>query len=577
MRMALQGADWLVIGLYLAAILGVGILFARRAGQSTEHFFLGGRSLPWWLLGTSMVATTFAADTPLAVTEMVREDGVWGNWFWWIWAVSHTLAIFVFSRLWRRAGVITDAELIELRYSGRPAAVLRGVKATVMALVFNLLILGWVTQAMSTILRQTIDIPEGWALAGCGLLAVAYATTAGFWGVVVTDFLQFGLSLVGAVAFAVFAVYRVGGLGSLVDRVQAVRPEIISMMPRLHLGEPRTTKFLVLLMVGWWATHNADAGGYMMQRLSAAKNEKHAVGGALWFAVAHYALRAWPWILVALASVLILSPEVFVEHKAAYPRLIGVVLPVGLRGLLVASLLAAFMSTVDTHLNWGASYLVCDIYKRFFKSDGSEKHYVWMARLASVLLAAGAVMVGLWITSIKAAWALLYTMGAGLGPVLILRWFWWRINAWTELSALVVSMVSGVVFFLCGLDYELRLAAVAGISLVVALAVTFLTAREPVEKLVVFYKKVGPGGFWGPIAGRVSFSPPPVLRRSTWSDIIFGLVMLYGATLGMGKLLFGQWLAAVCLWSAAVGGGVYFLWRMKRSVFRKTKPVDHEG
>jgi Na+/proline symporter len=566
--MGLATADWAVIIVYGVLVVGAGLLFARRAAKSTEHFFLGGRSLPWWLLGTSMVATTFAADTPLAVTELVRTQGVWGNWFWWIWAVGHALAIFVFSRLWRRAHVVTDAELTEVRYAGRSAAVLRGAKACLMAVVFNLLILGWVTQAMATILRESMDLPEGWALSICGVLAVAYATTAGFWGVVVTDFLQFGLSIVGSVAFAWFAVAEVGGLGALVERVEAAAPGGLSVVPDLDFGQARTTKFLLLMMVGWWATHNADAGGYMMQRLSAAKDEKNAVGGALWFAVAHYAVRAWPWILVALASVVLLPTAVFSEHKAAYPHLIGVVLPIGLRGLMVASLLAAFMSTVDTHLNWGASYLVCDIYKRFLHSKGSERHYVWVARIASLLLAAGAVGVGLWITSIKAAWALLYSMGAGLGPVLILRWFWWRANAWTELSALGASVVGGAILAAAGVDYEFRLAAVACCSLAVALVVTSLTSPEPKEKLEQFYRRVRPGGAWGPIArdvgGEDAGATRAVLSRSVVMDLVAGIAMLYGVTLGIGKLLFAEWLEAASLLGVACVAASYFVFVMRR-------------
>lgn len=538
--MALTFGDWAVMGLYGLVVVVVGVALSRRAGKNTQEFFLGGRSLPWWLLGTSMVATTFAADTPLAITEMVRTDGVWGNWFWWTWAVGHTLAVFLFARLWRRAEVVTDAELTELRYSGRPAAILRGVKAGMMAFVFNLLVLGWVTQAMVTILKECMNIPEIWALIVCGVLAVMYATSAGFWGVVVTDLLQFVLAMVGSIAFAVLAAWRTGGLHALIERAESAKPGVTRLVPQLAFGDPQSTKFFILVVVGWWATHNADAGGYMMQRLSSAKDEKHAVGGAMWFAIAHYALRAWPWIIVALASVTLLPVESFASHKAAYPRLIGLVLPVGLRGLMVACLLAAFMSTVDTHLNWGASYLVFDLYKRFWKKRADESHYVKVARLASVLLGVLASLVALGVDSIKGAWALLYSMGAGLGPFLILRWFWWRINAWTELTALTLSVITGVVLALLGVGYEYRLLVVTGVSLLGGGLVTLLTSPAKEEKLDAFYQKVAPGGAWGPFSCRVASEKSVVLKKATFLDLILGVLCVYGATLGVGKLLFGE-------------------------------------
>ncbi len=519
-----------------------------------------------------MVATTFAADTPLAITEIVRTEGVWGNWFWWTWAVGHTLAVFLFSRLWRRAEVLTDAELIELRYSGKAAAALRGTKAGLMALVFNLLILGWVTRAMVTILRETMNIPEVWALVACGLLAVFYATMAGFWGVVITDLIQFVLAMIGSISFAVFAAWKLGGLDSLLEKAESAKPGVTDLVPQLMIGEPQTTKFLILIFIGWWATHNADAGGYMMQRLSSAKDERHALGGAMWFAVSHYALRAWPWILVALASLSFLPLDGFAEHKAAYPRLIGMVLPVGLRGLMVACLLAAFMSTVDTHLNWGASYIVSDLYKRFLKKDGDERHYVFIARVASVFLGVAASFVSLGIESIKGSWALLYSMGAGLGPFLILRWFWWRINAWTELSALFVSVFTGALLAMLGVDYEYRLLIVVASSLLGASIVTFLTKPVELSKLESFYKKVVPGGFWGPIRKTMERKPvlEPIMRKSIGVDLSLGIMLIYGATLGVGKLLFQELLQGALLFSICfVSGSVLWFRYSGKKFFRQ--------
>ncbi|MCD6498328.1 MAG: Na+:solute symporter [Deltaproteobacteria bacterium] len=554
--------DWIVIAAYGVAALGIGFAFMRRAGRTVEEYFLGGRRLAWYVLGISLVATTFAADTPLAVTEFVRTDGIWGNWFWWIWAVSHALAVFLFSRLWRRAEVMTDAEFIELRYSGRPAVVLRATKAGIMGVFFNLLVLGWVTQAMGTILAETMGVSKGLALVSCGLVAVAYTTGAGFIGVVVSDLLQFVVALAGAIVFAVFAVIHAGGLHAVLQAGADL--DKLTMMPTLSLRDRDSIRFVILLAFGWFATHNADAGGYMMQRLSAARNERHAVGASIVFLVGHYVVRVWPWILVALASLVLLPPSQWHDNKAAYPHLIAMVLPAGLRGLMVASLLAAFMSTVDTHLNWGASYLVRDFYQRFFAPNASEKRLVLAARVASVGLASLAVVASVWIDSIKAAWGLLYSMGAGMGPVLILRWFWWRVTAVAELVALGLSIPLGIVLSFADWPYEYRIALVSCISLAATVAVSLWGKSEPLSVLQRFANQVRPGGWWGPVSGRYE---DRVLRWGTVVDVLALILVTYGLSLGLGKALFFEYgQAAILFGAAAVGGAILWLrYRGRRS------------
>ena len=547
--------DWSIVAAYGLAVLAAGLVLARKAAASSEEYFLSGRRLSWYVLGLSLVATSFAADTPLAVTEIVRTKGIWGNWIWWIWAISHVLAVFLFSRLWRRAEVTTDAEFIELRYRGRSAATLRGVKAAVMALGFNLLVMGWVTQAMGTIIAATLDMDKDLALGACALVAIVYTTASGLWGVVVSDVFQFAVAMVGAFVFAGYAVQAAGGLTALADKAQSLHK--LSVLPPHSALE--SSKFLILLSIGWLATHNADAGGYTMQRLSAARNERHAVGGSILFVLCHYVLRVWPWILVALAS-LVLLPDL-TDHKAAYPILIMRVLPTGLKGLLVASLLAAYMSTIDTHLNWGASYLVTDIYQRFWKKDADQHSLVRAARVSSLGLALAAVLVSRSIDSITGAWTLLYSMGAGLGPALILRWFWWRVTALAELAAMLLSLAAGILLTALDVPYEFRLASIFSLGMLVTILVSLLTGHRDTEHLEAFYDKVRPGGWWGP----VSKGRPGILTKGTAVDVLAGLAVVYGLGLGMGKLLFSQWAQAAWLLSAATAGGA-ILW-MRRGSF----------
>jgi solute:Na+ symporter, SSS family len=497
----LETLDWMIVGGYVSVSIAVGLLFAKRAGRSMTDYFLSGRSLPWWVVGTSMVATTFAADTPLAVTEYVRGDGIWGNWFWWTLAISHVLGAIVFSRLWRRAEVLTDNELIELRYHGKPAAVLRAFKACYFSTLYNFIVMGWVTAAMSTVLSAFLNIPITWAVLACMVIALFYSLLSGFWGVVVTDVIQFAVAMIGSVVFAVLAANEVGGMGTLVEKVSAMgNGSTLDFFPGSDAGAEVWGKFLVFVLIMWWSTHNADGGGYIIQRMMSAKNERHAQMGTLWFAVAHYVLRVWPWVVVALAS-MVLLPTLALDREA-YPQVMASILPAGLRGLFVAVFLAAFMSTIDTHLNWGSSYIVNDLYKRFLKPKASAKHYVLVSKITSFLLMIVTGFVAMTIQSISAAWEFVWAMGAGVGAVLILRWFWWRINAWSELSAMATSLVLAVTLVLRDwwtgdkLPLYLRALIVVFGSMIVWVTVTFLTRPEPREVLERFVQRVRPGGRW---------------------------------------------------------------------------------
>jgi len=574
--------DWIIIALYAAATLALGLVFRKRASSSTEQYFLSGRSLPWWVLGTSMVATTFAADTPLAVTGFIRDHGIWYNWFGWHYVLSQMLAVFLFSRFWRRAEVLTDNELIEKRYSGKPAAFLRGFKAGYFALLYNFIVLGWVLKGMSTVAESVLGLDPKVAVVGGAALALSYALLAGFWGVVVTDVIQFALAMAGSVTVAVMAVRHVGGVAELKDRLTAsplFTDNTLAFIPGGGTGlDSDFFKFLVFVTLMWWASHNADGGGYLIQRMAAAKNERHARGATLWFVVANNALRYWPWIMTALVSLVLFPtmPEGRGE-EAAYPLVMLTVLGPGLLGLLLVSFFAAFMSTIDTHLNWGASYLVNDIYRRFLRPAATEKESVVMAKLCVFGMMVCAVMVAFWLTSIGRAWLFVWAMGAGIGPVLVMRWFWWRISAWSEIAALASSVILAVGFEVVaaiqtGSGYALfatpmhvgsvvlqthhKAMILVPVTMIVWLTVTFLTRPVENERLVSFYKLVRPGGFWGPVARA---HPEVECDGFSWSRLgvwAAGSAGVYGLLFGLGKLVLGEPAAAVPLFLLAVFGAV---------------------
>ncbi len=547
--------DWAVILAYFALATAIGVSLTRRGGRSVADYFVGGRALPWWLAGTSMVATTFAADTPLAVTELVAQYGVAGNWLWWNMVMSGILTVFFYARLWRRAGVLTDVEFSELRYGGRPAAVLRAFRAGYLAVPVNLIVMGWVNLAMVEIASVALDIPRLTALLVCFLLAAGYSVLSGLWGVVVTDFFQFGLALGGAVVLAVFAVGAVGGISGLetgLVEVYGSSEAAIGLLPAQGSAWMPAVTFAVYLAMNWWASWYPGAepggGGYVAQRIFSARTERDGLLATLWFNVAHYALRPWPWILVALAST-VLYPGLE-NPRQGYVMAIMDLLPPGVTGLLLAGLAAAYMSTISTQLNWGASYLVNDLYARFLHRGGGEVHLIRVSRAATLLLMLASLVVTYFMSSIEGAWRFLLAIGAGTGLVLILRWYWWRINAWSEIAAMLASLaVSLTLWFGAGLDPD-DPGQWAGIMIVTVacstaawLAVTFLTRPESDEVLDRFYRRVRPGGpGWRGVSARLGYGREEIEGGAlNWTNWVAGVVAVYSALFGTGKLIFGAW------------------------------------
>ena len=576
--MRLSLLDWTVIAAYFLFNLGIGLYYARRASGSTNEFFLSGRNVPWWLAGTSMVATTFAADTPLAVTGFVAKNGIAGNWLWWNFVMSGMMTVFLYARLWRRAGVMTDIEFAELRYSGKPAAFLRGFRALYLGLPINCIILGWVNLAMVKILQITLGVSKSGAITiviGMLLFTAFYTAISGLWGVLVTDLFQFALKMAMVIVLAILDVNAVGGIDSLKSQIGAMdvangSGSRLAFFPEYDsVWMPAITLFVYLGVI-WWSTWYPGAepggGGYVAQRIFSAKNEKHGLLATLWFNIAHYALRPWPWILTALAS-LILYPTL-VDKESGYIKTLmdPNVFPTYLRGFMLAAFAAAYMSTIGTQLNWGASYVINDFYRRFIKRTGSEKHYVIASQLVTVLLMIASLIVTFNMESIGGAWKLLLVTGAGTGTVLLLRWFWWRINAWSEVSAMIAAAVVSVFLQMVlkwdsdkPRDFAYVMLVTVGITTVVWITVTVLTRAEPVEKLVSFYRRVQPEGpGWNGIAAEAGMSASHAqgnlsLQFVNW---ILGCALIYGSLFGIGKLIFKEWATAAILLLIAIAAGV---------------------
>jgi SSS family solute:Na+ symporter len=571
--MRLTFADWSVVALYFLFNLGVGLYYKSRASRSTAEFFLSGRNVPWWLAGTSMVATTFAADTPLVVTGLVARNGIAGNWLWWNLLASGMLTVFFYARLWRRAGVMTDIEFSEIRYAGPPAAFLRGFRALYLGLLMNCIILGWVNLAMAKILQLVFGISKGealWIVVGLIVLTSAISTLAGLWGVLVTDLFQFVIKMGMVIVLAVVAVRAVGGIETMKAKlVSGGQGSVLSFVPDVGSAWMPMLTFFVYIAVNWWATWYPGAepggGGYVAQRMLSAKDEKHSLLATLWFNVAHYALRPWPWILVALAS-LILYPGL-ADPETGYVRVMIDYLPSSLRGLMVAAFAAAFMSTIATQLNWGASYLVNDFYRRFVRRDASEPHYVAASRVATALLTVISAAVAFRIESIGGAWKLLIITGAGTGAVLLLRWYWWRINAWSEVAAMIAAFVVSVGLQTIGgldsdrpLDFAHIVLITVAVTTVVWLAVTFLTRPESEQTLVAFYRRTRPSRVgWGPVAALAPDVHPSADGLANLVDWLAGCVLVYGVLFGSGKLLLHETLPGVVLLGvAAIAGAIIY-------------------
>lgn len=593
--MTLTAIDWAIIAAYFLVTTVVGLTFTKRGGESLDEYFLSGRSVPWWLAGASMVATTFAADTPLVVTGLVASRGVAGNWLWWSMVMSGMLTVFFFARLWRRANVLTDVEFAEVRYGGKGASFLRGFRAIYLAIPINLIILGWVTRAMIKVLTISLGVSPYVAVGICFVITVVYATAAGLRAVLWTDLLQFIIMMSAVILLAFFVVDAVGGMGALKTGVIAhfgSEAAAIGVMPVSVTSEGLTAyawmpllTLAVFLSVQWWAAWYPGAepggGGYIAQRIFSAKTERDGVLATLFFQVAHYALRPWPWIITGLATV-ILYPNA-TDKEATYVQAFVDYLPSPWRGLIVAGFAAAYMSTVATHLNWGASYLVNDVYKRFYKPGQSEAHYVKVARLATVFIFVASIAVTSQLSSVEQAWKFLLAMGAGTGLVLILRWYWWRINAWSEISAMVASLITSLIAFQIipqrfaagdpNADATIMLVTVA-VSTVVWVTVTYLTAPEPDSVLEPFYRRVRPGGpGWSRISQQAGFGREGIAGGAlAWTNWIAGVVAVYATLFGIGKLIFGDLVPGLIMLAIAAGA---FAWIAKS--FRQDGSEGSDG
>ena len=592
--MQLIWLDWLVIGLYFLLNIGIGLYYYRKASGSIGDFFVSGREVPWWLAGTSMVATTFGADTPLVVTGIVYRYGIAGNWLWWALALSGMMTVFFFARLWRRSGVLTDMEFAELRYAGKPAAFLRGFRALYLALPVNTIIMGWVNLAMAKVLELTLGVTKLNAVMFCLGMTLLYATISGLWAVLWTDLVQFVLKMSMVIALAYFSVKAIGGMHVLTEKFGSMTaPEGSSYLA----FTPDWTSswfimFLVYLSINWWASWYPGAepggGGYIAQRIFSAKNEKHSLGATLWFNIAHYALRPWPWILTALVAVL-MFPQMK-DPETGYIRVMIAHLPVSLRGLMLAGFAAAYMSTIGTHINLGASYLINDVYRRFMKKDESERHYVNASRVATVLVTILAAIATYFMNSIEGAWKFLISVGAGAGLVFMLRWFWWRINAWSEVAAMSAAgvsslflqsrLASGITSFIQQhIDSQLPdgplnalhphgfawlMILTTSFTTIAWLTVTLLTKPEPEEKLRAFYRKVLPSKFgWAHIA---ELEGEDSKQSLLWSaiDWVAGCAMIYLSLFGLGHIIFGRWLLGIAMLIGAALMGRFLFWDLNR-------------
>ncbi|MEA3392835.1 MAG: sodium:solute symporter family protein [Candidatus Marinimicrobia bacterium] len=628
--MNLHWLDYGVIILFFFVIFGIAAYYSKKASQGTDQFFLSGRNLPWWLAGTAMVATTFAADTPLAVTELVAKNGIAGNWLWWNMAIGAMLTVFFFARLWRRSGVMTDVEFVEFRYSGKAAAFLRGFRALYLGLFMNVIILGWVNKAMEKIFVVTIPEIDAFFLVCITAVIIAiYASASGLVGTSRTDSFQFLFAIAGCIVLAIIVV-RLPEIGGLAMLKTKLRPELIEFVPRIgNITAKGVTGGAMALTVGafiahiglqWWGTWYPGAdpggGGYIAQRMMSAKDEKHSLFATLWFTIAHYTIRPWPWILVALSALVILpraenpeqmqmeNPQMYImaeqvfkkpslvksanpayqteEFKAyyekyentvdpgrMYPKMMIRYLPKGLLGLLIAVFLAAYMSTISSQLNWGTSYIINDFYRRFIRKKENEKHYVKISRLTMFLMIGISLLVTRFLlTTISGAWEFIINASAGLGLVLILRWWWWRVNAWSEIAAMIAPLIIYPIARACGLESPMTLYPTIFGTTLVWVIVTFLTRPSDEKTLKKFYKKVHPGGLgWKKISTRM-----PEVKSDTGFGRMFiswgaGVLLIYSFLFGLGKVFFLEWWSAVIYFALAIISGVVIFFNMKKQGF----------
>ncbi len=578
--MGLEVLDWVVIIAYMLLTIGIGFFVAKHKSKNITDFFVAGRNLPWWLLGTSIAATWFATDAPLAVTALVRTKGIYGNWLWWYLGTGIMMMVFFYAKYWRRSEILTDAEMIELRYSGQSASILRGFTAIFFGVFRNCISLGWVMLAM----LKFSSIMLGWSAEVALIITLSFALihtlTSGIKGVVILDMLHFSAGTISTILLAIIILVKVGGPTALATKIAAsadAPPGILDMFPDLsHVGIIEVVSFICLIGVLWLGQAQGD--GYIVQRLFSAKNEKHAIKASLWFAVAGVVILTWPWIVVGLGSIVMLpiseaSPALLADPELAYPMMINAVLPIGLKGLLVAAFMAAFMSTVDTHLCWGGSYLVNDLYKRFINKTATASHYLLASRISIVLLLFLSAAAAWQMDSIAGAWIYIIEILSGIAIILVLRWFWWRINAWSEITSMITALILANGFLWIKWLYQLgwvtesvlnmvnrwyqddvaliRATVILLLCTLISLIVTFMTKPVANEKLLTFYKQVRPKGWWGPIAAQLPEYVDHSSSRDTWLGFVFGVVFLNSILFSVGHAVLGSYTIAGVL--AAIG------------------------
>jgi Na+/proline symporter len=573
--MALHTIDWIIIVLFLVLILAIGLAFTKQAGKNVESFFLGGRKLPWWIAGTSMVATTFAADTPLLITELVAQNGISGNWLWWNGLIGGMLATFFFAKLWRKANILTDVELTELRYSGKPAAFLRGFKAVYLGIFMNAVIIAWVNLALAALLSVFFDIPDNeliFYIAAAMVFVMIYSGLSGFMGVVITDFIQFIVAMTGCIILAIIVVNsdQIGGIAGLQAKLPAAS---FDFFPKLEFSTQsfvETTQvlsislatFLAFVAVQWWASWYPGAepggGGYIAQRMMSAKNEEHAVKATLFFQIAHYALRPWPWILVGLCAIVLYPDLSEADKKLGYAMAMKDFLPTGLKGLLLVAFLAAYMSTISTQLNWGTSYIINDLYHRFIRQEATQKQLVMASRVNTFLLMLVALFITTQIQTLTSVFQFMIECGAGLGAVLILRWYWWRINAWSEIVATIAPfIVFTIIKFYTDFAFPESLFITVAFTTIAWLLATYLTQPTDYKVLKRFYERVQPDGFWQPIISHFKLSTKKSNLPQLFACWLLGIGLGYACLFGLGELIFGDWqtvliyslVIIICMWS----------------------------
>jgi solute:Na+ symporter, SSS family len=586
--MVLAGIDWAVIGLYFILSIGVALYFTKRSSQSTDHFFLGGRNVSWWLAGLSMVATTFAADTPLAVTEMVRKNGISGNWLWWNFLIGGIVTTFFFAKYWHRAGVMTDLELISVRYSGRSAFWLRGMKAIYFGLFMNTIILAWVNVAMRTIIEVYFGLSAAdamWIVALLLVVTAIYTTLSGLLGVLYTDAVQFVIAMVGCIvlAYIVLQLDAVNGLSGLSERLS--QSGYLSFWPTIGDTSSDLTRyninwatFFTFIGVQWWASWYPGAepggGGYIAQRMMSTNSDKSALSSALLFQFLHYAVRPWPWIIVALATFILYPNLSDQDYKQGFVMAMRDYLPAGLQGLLLVAFFAAYMSTISTHLNWGVSYLLNDAYKPFYRPIASEKHYVIVAKIMVACAALLALFVTPFIVKIEGAWLFILECGAGTGLVLMLRWYWWKVSAWSEIIAMVVPLVvysllfsyeqiSGKPLLIFPYSYLFTVA----ITTMAWVGYTLINPMKDNDQLSAFYNRVKPQGLWKPFAKDVLSTETPLRILLLCSGC--AVVLIYALLFGVGQLLFAGLAASLPFFISGTIAGLVLYWLANRyALFR---------